>query len=665
TGISEDTFGYKNPVTREQLVLMVYQFMQMQGVDVSGVNENKYNACGDTDRVHSWAVEAMKWALDNEIVTGTGTINGAAQISPRSTATRAQIAVIVKAMLNKNLGGDHPVGSLTLGEYDISEFAIVYGETAYQYKGRGKTEEKKKERAVKAATSIATELETYIENATGVSLAVYADTELPAVEGAKEILVGKTNREEAGLVTVDRTELTGDALLYEMKGNYLIIASNELYGGTYMARTRFLEEVVGMHYYDKYIQSYESIKEAVLEDGVRVTDNCHMEYFCNYQYHGDDTMLANSETYMSFGNAVHSIPGLACTGDDGCDGFTLDYSHHTKHHMENDPCLSELATVETIIKNVKTVIEASPESYLIWVSQSDNSYYCKCKNCSAVYRTFGRGAPYLQLLKRVGEEIADEYPDHKVVGLAYMHTMRAPYVEISDGDYADFIASYEGTMIPAQDPTCPDNVVICVCTDTACASHAIDDPDCKNVSNSNVKFNEYMERWNQLVSNVYLWDYVDGSGTVPYPNILEYRNNYNYFYEHGVNGLFAQANTDNYPDFAQLRTYLIAKLAWHPDMTAAEFDEHLNGFLEASYGPGWTYIREYIEQLEELSSENEWHIWHKYKWNDVLTEEQWDEHIDYLAELWEKALNLADNAEQRERIEYSMTAIRVVAEFVR
>ncbi|MBQ3099398.1 MAG: DUF4838 domain-containing protein, partial [Clostridia bacterium] len=601
----------------------------------------------------------------NDIISGTGTIDGAAQISPRSTATRAQIAVIVKAMLEKNLGGEHPVGKMTLAGTDISEFTIVYGETAYQYKGRGKTEEKKKERAIKAAKSIAEELATYIENATGVTLPVYADTELPATEGAKEILVGKTNREDAELVTVDREGLEGDALLYEMKGNYLIVASNELYGGTYMARNRFLEDVVGLNYYDEYIQSYESIKNAVLEDGVRVTDSCHMEYFCNYQYHGDDLMVANSETYLSFGNAVHSIPGLACTGGNGCDGFTLDYDHHTKHHMENDPCLSDLATVETITKNVKAVIEDSPESYLIWVSQSDNSYYCKCKNCSAIYRTFGRGAPYLQLLKHIGEEIADEYPDHKVVGLAYMHTMRAPYVSVSDEDYAEFTASYEGTMIPAQDPVCPDNVVICVCTDTACASHAIDDPDCQNTSNSNVKFNEYMERWCQLVSNLYLWDYVDGSGSVPYPNILEYLNNYNYFYEHGVNGLFAQANTSNYPDFAQLRTYLIAKLAWNPNMTQAEFDGHLNGFLEASYGAGWTYIREYIDQLEKLSSSNEWHIWKKYKWNDVLTEEQWDANIDYLAELWEKALNLADDDAQRERIEYSMTAIRNVAKNIR
>lgn len=187
----------------------------------------------------------------------------------------------------------------------------------------------------------------------------------------------------------------------------------------------------------------------------------------------------------------------------------------------------------------------------------------------------------------MGEAIKDEYPEYKIVGLAYMHTMRAPNVSVSDEDYAEFVESYaEEELVPKQDITCPDNVVICVCTDTACASHAIDDSNCANPSNSNVKFNEYLVRWSQIVSNIYLWDYVDGSGSVPYPNILEYWNNYNYFYRMGENGLFAQVNTGNYPDFATLRTFLIAKLAWDTDMSEAEFTTYLDGFLEASYGDG-------------------------------------------------------------------------------
>lgn len=124
-------------------------------------------------------------------------------------------------------------------------------------------------------------------------------------------------------------------------------------------------------------QSYESIKVAQIADGTRVTDAPHMEYFCNYQYHGSDLMVANSETSLVFGNSVHSIPGLACAGDENCDGFTLDHNHHTKHHMKEDPCLSDSETIKTIVKNVKAVIEDSPDEYLIWVSQSDNSYYCK------------------------------------------------------------------------------------------------------------------------------------------------------------------------------------------------------------------------------------------------------------------------------------------------
>ena len=191
-GISDDAFGYKNAITRETLVLMVYGFMKYMGVDVSGVGEKVYESFGDTDRVHDWALDAMKWAVTNEIISGTGSVDGALQLSPRATATRAQVAVIVKAMLNKNLGGEYPVGSFTLAGRDISEYTIVCGETF--------TDEE-----ANAARDIGEHLAEAIANACGVRLNVVDDDEVEPVEGACEILIGKTNREDAGLVRVERT----------------------------------------------------------------------------------------------------------------------------------------------------------------------------------------------------------------------------------------------------------------------------------------------------------------------------------------------------------------------------------------------------------------------------------------------------------------------------
>ena len=650
TGISEDTFGYKNPVTREQLVLMVYQFMQMQGVDVSGVNENKYNACGDTDRVHSWAVEAMKWALDNEIVGGTGTINGAAQISPRSTATRAQIAVIVKAMLNKNLGGDHPVGSLTLGEYDISEFAIVYGET-------GKNGDSK-------AVATAEYIRDHIRTALGIELPIYADTELPATTGAREILIGKTNREDAGLVTVNRDGLEGDRYLYEMKGNYLIIASNERYVGSCLAANRFLEDTIGFTDCGNGIYAYTDIRSAVLEDGVRVCDRPYMDLFVNYQYGGWNDFMSPSESSLGFANAVHSIPLLACTG---CEAGDLPvWNHHTAHYLDKDPCLSDINVINTIIKNLEYVLENSynEKSRLVWVSQGDDDGLCMCDRCTTVYRTFGRCATYLQLLNLIAETYGEKYPDAIFVGLSYMYTINPPKLpeEVTDEKYAEFVANYTGEFVPPQDITAPDNVAICITMGDSCSSHAYNDPDCQNKAYPSSRTMRNFEKWCKLVPTVYVWDYVTQIiyRHSPFPNLMILRENVRYFVEQGVTGYWPLGESSYVGEFSELRTYLVAILNEDPYMTEAEYSEKMNVFLETFYGDGWTYVREYIDITSRLTEQSESHFYHAGAWDDVIREEDWRENEELLLDLWENALKYAGSPEKQEHVKNSMTQMLYV-----
>ena len=648
-GISDDTFGYKNPVTREQLVVMVYGFMKYMNIDVTGVRETAFTRFGDKDDVHSWAVEAMKWAVTNEIISGTGTVDGAPQLSPRATATRAQIAVIVKAMLEKNLGGSHPVGSLTLGGSDISEFAIVYGTT---YRG------------YESGKEVANQFKHVISAGVGVDLPVYADTELPAVEGSKEILVGKTNREDAGLVTIDRTELVGDALLYEMKGNYLVLASNEECSGTYLACTRFCEDNLGYTYYglEQGLESFSSVKSVVIADGTRVTDKPYMDFITNYQFGGWDKFISPSETYLNFGNLVHSIPLLACAG---CNGFTgLEYEHHLIHYMDSDPCLTDGDNIRNIINHVKQLIEEKPNDELFWVSQSDGSAYCKCKNCTDVYRVWGRCATYIQLLNFIGEEIKEEHPDVKVVGLAYKYTMFAPKLpdEIDQQKYDDFVASYEGEFMPPLDITSPETVALCIATDNSCYSHAIDDPNCQNKGYDNARYDKNFKQFARIVPTLFVWDYLhaDAYTHTPFPNIHKIWQNFDYFYRNGVTGTFMQGGTRSYADMSELRSYAVSRLNFDPSMTFDEYSECINGFLADYYGDGWTYIREYIDLFEELSYENEFHNWLTSWWNNVMTEEQWDENYDHFRDLWETALKLASTDAQKLRVKQGMTTMLYV-----
>ena len=85
-GTSDTTFSPNAYVTREQLATILYRYADTMGDNVA-VSGN-LNAYTDKDKVGSYAVTPMTWAVEHGIITGTtGTT-----LSPKSTTTRAQVA---------------------------------------------------------------------------------------------------------------------------------------------------------------------------------------------------------------------------------------------------------------------------------------------------------------------------------------------------------------------------------------------------------------------------------------------------------------------------------------------------------------------------------------------------------------------------------------------
>ncbi len=89
SGIGDGAFGYKNDVTREQIAMFFYTYSEKNGIDVSGRAE--ISGFADYDRIHEYALDAMSWAVAAELISGTSETT----LSPRDTATRAEIAVMI------------------------------------------------------------------------------------------------------------------------------------------------------------------------------------------------------------------------------------------------------------------------------------------------------------------------------------------------------------------------------------------------------------------------------------------------------------------------------------------------------------------------------------------------------------------------------------------
>ena len=91
SGTSENEFSPDTNITREQAMTILWRYK-------GGPNaENVTDKFLDCNEISDYAKSAMNWAVANNIISGTSET----ELSPKSNATRAQLAAIIVRILNK------------------------------------------------------------------------------------------------------------------------------------------------------------------------------------------------------------------------------------------------------------------------------------------------------------------------------------------------------------------------------------------------------------------------------------------------------------------------------------------------------------------------------------------------------------------------------------
>ncbi|MBR5767173.1 MAG: DUF4838 domain-containing protein [Clostridia bacterium] len=346
---------------------------------------------------------------------------------------------------------------------------------------------------------------------------------------------------------------------------------------------------------------------------------------------------------------------------------------HTIFHLSGEdkpafttptPCLTDDRTFETVLENVRKAIKKDPKGSIISISQADNSNHCGCPKCRALEEREGcDGATVFAFANRIAEAIEDEYPDIRIETMAYQFSLDPPK-----------------TIRPRK------NVIIRVISLLSCFSHPLEDCSVEyyeerlNQKNKH-SFAENLRAWSKLCDKIHIWDYITNFDhyPAPFPNLNVIRRNIRFFAENNVDGVFEQGvGNSKSGKFDELRGYLVSKCLWDPFMSEEEYDRHINEFLEGFYGPGWKYLREYIDLAHGLTRDVHFHIyadptdvippryvkngnplpppteisprtdWLAYADNDFKTDTSF---IEKAEKLFETAADLADTAERRARVE--------------
>ncbi len=361
-------------------------------------------------------------------------------------------------------------------------------------------------------------------------------------------------------------------------------------------------------------------------------------------------------------NAVDGAGSRSCTDTKygGGVGTLFMHAHSFEEQLKdmginpsNQPCLSSEETYLGVLEYNVNLIETrnSWGQYFgvhytqIACSPNDNTNFCKCSSCSAIYNEEGSIAgTVFRLANRVAETMGEMYPGLEIFTIAYWDARNPP----------KYTRPHE-------------NVCVCFCFG-GCNNHPYDSTElCAecggNPRLSSVDFNgnaqpqsnvldiEYYKRWTELTNNIYVWYYSANFiyYIAPAPNLFNIYYDFRYLAATGTAGIYSEGSSHPYYNFEFLRGHLASKMMWNPLMSEEEFNAILNEYLMIYYGPGWESVRELIEMTDYASDINGcWTNNYDRPWN-MYNEEYFCENYHKMHELIETAMSKAETFAESER----------------
>ena len=440
---------------------------------------------------------------------------------------------------------------ITLVENGISDYRIIISRHA--------------DSVVQKAAS---ELQHFIAEMSGATLPVFTDD---APRKDHEILIGLSFRAAEFVSAAKVAMFDEDGFLIRTFGSRLVIVGGKRKGTLYGVYA-LLEEELGGRRYSASVTVIPQMKTVRLRelDISRAPFFLHREiHYMNAMdreysdWHGlHSTVDRDAEWGMWVHTFQHLVPPEKHFAEHP-EWFTLQGG---KRIPSGQLCLSNPEVFSVLRDSLRANILREPQARYWSVSQNDNYNECQCENCQATNRRFGGSSgTMIDFVNRV----ANEFPDKVISTLAYQYTRNAP-----------------GNVAPAN------NVNVMLCSIECNRSRPIDtDP-------AGAGFRKDVEDWSRLTHNIIMWDYVVQFRNLisPFPNLGVLQPNIQFFADNGIRMMFQQGCGRNAGEFGELRTYMIAKLLWNPDIN---IDSVMTDFLNGYYGAAGVQIRRYIDRMHD------------------------------------------------------------------
>ncbi len=485
------------------------------------------------------------------------------------------MSTAIMALLMALCGNVH--GDITLVREGQSDYTIVIDQRCSPSERHG-----------------AEELQMFLEQICGAKLPI---SRIP-VSGPM-ILVGRSKVLDRLPVDIDFEALGNEGFVIKTVGPHLVLAGGRLRGSMY-ACYEFLDKYLGCRWFSakgatpavSRIPRQETIKLSDV-DYQKIPILEYREPFYIEAFDGDwaaRNRMNSSHArlgkehggkvvYRGFVHTFYSLVPPSKYFAEHPEYFSLINGKRTADHAQL--CLTNPEVIKIATESVRRWLRNNPEANIVSVSQNDCGGYCQCDNCRALAEREGSQAgPILHFVNQIANNIKDEFPDVAIDTLAYQYSRKPP-----------------------QHVKPRPNVIVRLCSIECCFSHPLS--TCN--SEANRRFRDDIIGWSKICDRLYVWDYVTDFAhyLLPFPNLYSLQPNIKFFVDHNVKGIFEEGNYHGGGEFAELRSYIMARCLWNPD---CDWEKEMREFLQAYYGPAAGPIRQYIDMLHEKVQKENIHL---------------------------------------------------------
>jgi len=422
------------------------------------------------------------------------------------------------------------------------------------------------------------ELQRFIEEMTGARLPIITDA---TEQDGNLMLVGDSNRVQKLGLKIPFDTLGAEGFVLRTEGEHLVIAGGKPRGTMYGVYT-FLERL-GCRWFTtevSVIPKKPTLVVKALNEWQKpafeyrepfFTEAADKDWAARNRVNGSfqrlDASTGGKISYFPFVHSFYTILPPQQYFQDHPEYYAL--VDGKRRGDDAQLCLTNPDVLRLTIQTVLKWIDEHPEASIFSVSQNDTRGWCECENCQRIEQEEGgaHSGPILRFVNAVAAEVGKTHPDKLIDTLAYWYSEPPPL---------------KVRPLP--------NVRIRLCPIGVCEGHAYD-----HCVHDRYFLND-LQAWGKITDQLYIWHYVTNFAhyLLPFPDFDELAADIPMYKKNGVVGIFLEGDAapGGGGENAELRSYVMARLLWNPNV---DVDETVNEFMAAYYGKAARAMRAYFD----------------------------------------------------------------------